>query len=326
MTNPRVLLEYVPLVRRLLAASEHPDVARVGRLGEITYLVDELVALAELEIYDDLSVGLNARNTRRLQELRQALQPYIGQNLLRAGMQCEFRQYTIYVDPKMESLVHLVGFCLVEPPEAPKDASPADQARWIFDHPRDGWRDDGQRVVGILLAGCDVAELSSEELRLLARGYNFWGHHEKSFETAKLGLAREPRSTEWLSLCRQDAWNAFLNDLPRVLTACDTCIGEGVGPAAFWHLLKADRFIDAATGESELEEFEWSPGHPILHPEFLRLAAESLEAALACEPGLWDQEADYSWVGDWSKRFAAVLQQPAFRHLKQPRRTDIWPL
>jgi hypothetical protein len=320
MTNPRAMLEHVSLVRGLLAASEHPDVARVGRLGEITYLVDELVALAELEIYDGLSEGLNARNTRQLHELRQALLPYVGQNLLRAGMQCEFRQHTIYVDPRMERIVHLVGFCLVEPPEAPKDASPADQARWIFDHPRDGWRDDGRRVVEVLLAGRDVAELSSEELRLLARGYNFWGHHAKSFETAKLGLARE-RSAEWLALAQQYAWNAFLNDLPRLLTACDTCIAARVGPAAFWHLLKADRFIDAATGESELEEFEWSPGHPILHPEFLRLAAESLEAALGSEPGLWDREADHSWVGDWNKRFAPVLQEPAFRHLKQPGRT-----
>jgi hypothetical protein len=185
MRNSPVLLEHVSLMRGLLAASGHPDVARVGSLGEISYLVDELVAPAELEIYDGLCEGLNARNTWRLQQLRQALQPYVGQNLLRAGMRCEFRQYTVYVDPRTESIVHLAGFCLVEPPEAPRDSSPADQARWIFDHPRDGWRDDGRRVVEVLLAGRAVAELSSEELRLLARGYNFWGHHAKSFETAR---------------------------------------------------------------------------------------------------------------------------------------------
>jgi hypothetical protein len=238
-------------------------------------------------------------------------------------MQCEWRQHTIYVDPKTERIVHLGGFCLDKPPEAPKDASPADQARWIFEHPRDGWRDDGRRVVEVLLAGRDASELSSEELHLLAKGYNFWGHHAKSFETSKLGLVREPRSTEWLSLARQYAWNAFLNDLPRVLTACATCIAVGIGPAAFWHLLKADRFIDAATGASELEDFEWSPGDPILHAEFLRLAAEALEAALAAEPGLREQEAACSWVGDWNQRFAPVLQEPAFRHLiQQPRRAN----
>ena len=82
------------------------------------------------------------------------------------------------------------------------------------------------------------------------------------------------------------------------------------------HVERAE-VIDAATGESELEEFEWSPGHPILHPEFLRLAAEVLEAALACEPGLREQEDARAWVGDWNTRFAAVLQEPAFRHLTQ---------
>jgi hypothetical protein len=314
------------LVRRLLAASEHPEVARVGKLGEITYLVDEHVEQAELQIYGVLvaecSKDHRASGARRMQELRDALQPYVGKKLLKTGMQCESRQYTIYVDPKGEMIVHLGGFCLHKPPEAPKDASPADQARWIFEHPRDGWRDDGQRVVELLLAGRDVSGLSSEELRLLAKGYNFWGHNAKAFETAKLGLAREPHSTELLLLARLYVWNAFLNDLPRYLSACDACIAAGIGPAAFWHLLKAVHFTRVATGEFELEEFEWSPGHPILHPEFLPLAAEALEAALAAEPGLREQEAVRGWVGDWNTSFAAVLQEPAFSHLtRQQRRT-----
>jgi hypothetical protein len=37
---------------------------------------------------------------------------------------------------------------------------------------------------------------------------------------------------------------------------------ESLGPAAFWHLLKADQYIAFATGEKELEDFEWSPGNP----------------------------------------------------------------
>jgi len=321
MTNPRVLLESVPLVRRLLAASEHPEVARVGRLGEISYLVDEHVEQAELEIYDaliaDCAKNQRILGKRRMQELRNALRPYIGKNLLKTGIQCESRQYEIYVDPDTQTIVHLDGFYLDAPPEAPQDAAPVDQARWIFAHPRDGWRGDGRRVVELLLAGRDVSELSSDELLLLAKGYNYWGHNAKSFETAKLGLAREPHSTEWLSLARLYAWNAFLNDLPQLLTACDACINAGVGPAAFWHLLKASQFKRIATGECELEEFEWSPGHPILHPEFLRPAAEALEAALACEPGLREEEAARDWVGDWNLRFAAVLQEPAFKHLAQ---------
>jgi hypothetical protein len=320
MTNPPVLLEYVSLVRHLLAASKDPDIAGVGRLGEVTYLVDEQVTRIDLQFLDALmaseSCGAFAR--RRLQERRDALQPYMGKHLLKTGMQWAARQYEIYIDRETETVVHLHGFDRPAAlPEELTDATPADQARWIFDHPSDGWRGDGQRVVELLLAGRKAAELSSEELSQLAKGYNWWGQNAKALATAKLALARTPHSTEWLSLARLYARNAYLQDLPRFLTACDTCVAEGVGPAAFWHLLKADQYIEVATGECELEDYEWMPGHPILHPELLRPAAVALEAALACEPGLWEQEAARGWVGDWNLRFAAVLQEPAFRHLRQ---------
>ena len=62
------------------------------------------------------------------------------------------RQHEIYVDPKAEAVVDLVGF--VRPaaiPEALAGATPAVQARWIFDHPGDGYYGDGQRVVELLL-------------------------------------------------------------------------------------------------------------------------------------------------------------------------------
>jgi hypothetical protein len=210
------------------------------------------------------------------------------------------------------------------PPQEPKDATPADRARWIFAHPRNSY-DDGHRVVELLLTGRAVPDLSSAELLLLAQGYNWWSNQVKAFETAKLGLSREPQSAEWLVLARRYAWLAFVNDLPRYLPACDACIAAGIGPAAFWHLLKAERFIGMATGERKLsgmrtgerklEDFEWLPGDPIVRPEFLQPAAEALEAALTCEPGLRQNEAARGWVGDWNKRFAAVLQDPAFRHL-----------
>ena len=324
MTNPPALLERVALVRRLLAASEDPDVATVGRLGEITYLVDEHVTRAELQLLDALMAPIGSESAtdrralgrRRSQEHRDALQPYVGRNLLKTGIRCASRQYEVYVDPHAEAVVHSVGFGRPDPPpDELAAAPPADRARWIFDHPGDGSYGDGQRVVELLLAGRCASDLSPEELLLLAKGYNWWGRNEKAFEAAKLGLVRTPHSTEWLSLARLYLRNAFLNDLPRFLTACDACIGEGVGPAAFWHLLKADQFIDIATGECELEDYEWVPGDPIRHPELLRPAADALEAALAAEPGLREQAAARAWVGDWNARFAAVLQEPAFRHL-----------
>lgn len=189
--------------------------------------------------------------------------------------------------------------------------TPADQASWIFANPSNCSNEDGQRVVELLLAGRGISELSSEELQSLAKGYNWWGKHTRSSEVAKLVLARAPNSIEQLRFAGLYLSNAFCNDLPGFVAACDGYITEGLGPEAFWHLLKADRYIAFATGEYELEDFEWSPGYPILHPEFLRPAAEALEAALACEPGLREKEAARGWVGDWNMRFAAVLQERA---------------
>jgi hypothetical protein len=320
MTNPRVLLEYVPLVRRLMAMSEDPDVAGVGRLGEITYLVDEHVSQAELEVLDALIASQSSQAgravaSRRLQEHRDALAKHLGKHLLKAGMQCASRQYEIYVDPTTETIVHLLGFRRPDPlPEELADAPAADQARWIFDHPGDT-RADGQRVVEHLLAGRDVAELSCDELLLLAKGYNWAGQNAKALEIAKGGLARDPHSNEWLSLARIYVWNTYFRDLPRYLSACDACIAAGIGPAAFWHLLKAGQYTAIATGELELEDFQWTPADPIRHPELLRPAAESLQAALACHPRLLEDQAAREWVGDWNDRFAAVLQEPAFKHL-----------
>lgn len=193
--------------------------------------------------------------------------------------------------------------------------TPTDQARWVFANPCDGSYGDGRRVVELLLTGRDISELSSEGLQLLAKGYNWWGKHALAFEAAKLAGAGSPHSIEQFRRAGLYASNAFCDDLIGFVAACDRCSAEGLGPAAFWNLLKADQYIAFATGERELEDFEWSPGHPILHPEFLRPAAEALEAALACAPGLREQEAARGWVGDWNMRFAAVLQEPAFRHL-----------
>lgn len=195
--------------------------------------------------------------------------------------------------------------------------TPADQARWIFANSRNHSSGDGRRVVELLLAGRDISALSSGELQLLAKGYNWWGKHELSFEAAKLDVARAPHIIERVRLAGMYASIAFCHDLPGFVAACDQCIAEGLGPAAFWHLLKADQYIAFATGERELEDFEWSPGDPILYPEWLRPAAEALEAALACEPGLREQEAARGWVGDWNLRFAAVFQDPAFSHLTE---------
>jgi hypothetical protein len=111
------------------------------------------------------------------------------------------------------------------------------------------------------------------------------------------------------------AHNAFCPDLPGFAAACDGQIAAGLGPAAFWQLLKADPYTAYATGERELEDLDWSAGDPILYQELLGPAAEALESALASWTGLREDESARGWVGDWNLRFAAVIQQPEFRHL-----------
>ncbi|QDU43804.1 hypothetical protein Mal52_22800 [Symmachiella dynata] len=322
MTDAHILLEHVSMVRRLLVTSNDSEVVRVGKLGEITYLVEEQITKNTLEVIDVFLTSGKLPDAARQwwQSKRDAFEPYVGKRLLKIGMSCGPRHHhrEVYVDSKAESIVFLVGFDRPEMlPEELEDATPADRVRWIFDHSSSDTRAEGQRVVEVLLAGRDASELSSEELLLLAKGYNWWGQNEKALETAKLGLTRTPHSSEWLSDARLYLHNAHFDDLPRFLSSCDACIAEAIGPAAFWHLLKAGAFIKIASGEQEIEEYKWIPGDPIKHPELLRPAADAVQAALACDPGLRDQAKAPDWVGDWNLRFAALLQEPAYSHLKQ---------
>ena len=54
-----------------------------------------------------------------------------------------------------------------------------------------------------------------------------------------------------------------------------------------------------------------------MHPEFLPLAAAALEAALRHQPSLKVDEAAREGVGDWNSQFAALLQDPAYAHLRK---------
>jgi hypothetical protein len=200
----------------------------------------------------------------------------------------------------------------------PPAGTPEEQARWIFAHPQDRSFGDGQRVVELLLAGRDLSDLSLAELEHLCRGYNWWGKHHKAYEAARLTVTRAPHCEEWFRLAGLHASIAFFHDLAGFVAACDSCIAEALGPVAFWQLLKADEYIAFATGERELEDFEWSSGDGILHPEQLRSAAEALETALAASPGLREDESARGWVGDWNLRFAPVVQQPEYAHLACP--------
>jgi hypothetical protein len=319
--NAPIAVEFVPLVRRLLMESEMPLAAHAGQVGEITYLVLETLKSADIEILDLLAASLRdkPRGTRpvlRMQQRRDALAPLVGRQLLRVGLVCASRQYEVYVDPRLERLVDASGLATWDPPDFPADASPVEQARWIFDNPSDDSRGDGERAVNLLLSGREPHVLTLDELLLLAKGYNWWGQHARSLETMKQAVSRRPHEQGLLRLAGLYAWNAYGRDLPQYLTACDRSIAEGCGPPAFWHLLKADYYIRVATGEHELEEYDWSPGSPLWHPELLAPAAVALAAALAMQPNLREDESARGWVGDWDLRFAAVLQQPEYEQLR----------
>jgi hypothetical protein len=164
-------------------------------------------------------------------------------------------------------------------------------------------------LVELVLAGRDWGELSSEELELLALGYNWWGRHEESFKVAKLNLNRSAHNLKLFQSIGIYARNAFGHDLPRFITACDECITEGIQPVAFWHLLKADHYIDCAKGNWDLKsDSEWCEGELMVYPELLGCAVESIRGALAVQPGLREDKSVCGWVGEWNLRFADVLK------------------
>jgi len=312
----RVQFEHVPLVRRVMAANDHPEVAMIGMLGEITFLVEHYVTAEDVQILES-EIASAAVPDRRVDEVKllnlrsDLLEQYIGRRLLRARFTkaWEYSTYELTIDLESESIVAMAGFSWRDPTvEEPVDASLIERVRWIFEHYPGTGRDRGKQAVETLLAGRDMGSLSSEELYLLAQGYNWCNLNANAMEVAKVGLSREPESREWLSRVGMYLRSAYMDAFPQFLSACDLCIAESVGPPSFWHLKKADYFVDIAVGEFEIEDLEWSPGDEILHPELLRLAAEAMEAALVCEPELRGR-------GNWNERFAAVFTVPEFRHL-----------
>lgn len=194
--------------------------------------------------------------------------------------------------------------------------SPADKARAIIASSHDHSFTDGRQIVAVLTNNRRISDLSSEELALLAKGHNWAGTHREAFDVANMLLARSPNDMDIVRLVGMYACNAFVSDLEGFASACNEMIEGHFGPAAFWHLLKADRFVMHATGEYELEDFEWSIGDPIMHHHFLLSAANEMEAALACHPDLPCEELEAGWVGDWNQRFVAVVSTSGFEHLK----------
>ena len=109
--------EHVPLMRRALAASTDPCLVELGKDGRIKYLVVDDVTELTVEIYDVLIEPLSSENRPPnaevpLQKLRDAIQPYVGKQLLRAGIALPGREYEIHVDPVTETVLHFYVFAM----------------------------------------------------------------------------------------------------------------------------------------------------------------------------------------------------------------------
>lgn len=131
MRNP-IAEEHVPLLRRVLAASDPWELHALGQHGTIDYLVDEKITEGDVTVYDSLIAAELAGMRRmfaveRMQKLRDALAPFIGKRLLRVGMWHAGWSYGIYIDPISERLVHWSGIESPNPSGTENDRMPI---RW----------------------------------------------------------------------------------------------------------------------------------------------------------------------------------------------------
>ena len=172
---------------------------------------------------------------------------------------------------------------------------------------------DGQRIVAVLLDGRDQSELSRPELKLLLRGFNWWGKHGEACQLAMslLGPSSSLEEVRGLYVYLQ---NGMQHDISKLLDAFDSFIANGYGPAAFWHLKKADWYILMSTGDLELD-FPWEPGFEMLHPKYLPNAAEEIKQAVEADSmATSTYEFENGW--HWDDRFAALVANPEYEHLR----------
>jgi len=158
----------------------------------------------------------------------------------------------------------------------------------------------GELIVKTLLQGRTFQELDIDELRALAKGYNWWGKHQEAYNAIISALKRQPSNFPLAHEADIDIRNAH-RTLERLLQAYDKLIADQVGPAWFWRIRKATEYELTATGERKMDGPDWQPGMSIPHPELLEQAMDELFHAveakekqaldavqhhLACRPAL----------------------------------------
>jgi hypothetical protein len=109
--------QFVPILRRTLATSDDPRLRELSESGKIWYLAENNINQNEVAILDGLIASLSAdkRSPEGLEKLREAIVPYVGQKLLKAGVWFSGKCYQVYVDPASETVVHVSSGDMPEP-------------------------------------------------------------------------------------------------------------------------------------------------------------------------------------------------------------------
>ena len=298
-------LDDVSLVRRILAVCEDRELREIGLVGEIQFVVRERITEQELDLLRLLQGSRSSdERTRLLESQRSALSPFVGQYLLKAGINQGRSRVQVHINETDGQIVFVSG--LPQAGELPSGlTSCLQRAEWILAQPGpDSWA-RGERAAKVLLDGRDPEELDGDELGLLAKAYNWAGWNGQALEVMKRAILQFGATTERLDRAAIYLRNEHGAELGRFLTECDACIAAAIGSPGFWHLCKADRLLAIATGESEIEDYEWNPGDRLRHAEFLPLAEAEVRAAIEC-----DENVRSSWqAGELRNRFAPLFSE-----------------
>jgi len=186
-----------------------------------------------------------------------------------------------------------------------------DKAKHIIQTSKTHSVSDGEMIVHILLDGRHPSDLEVDELRVLAHGYNWCSRSQEALDAINLALEKQTPDLALLNEAEVYISNASLYSNRPLPQAYEEYIDRRIGPSWYWHIRKAIAYIWIATGEAELQDYEWQIGDEILHPEALELAIEELENVLRSQA----QAADDT-VRELVDEMVALRESPRFASLK----------
>jgi hypothetical protein len=162
----------------------------------------------------------------------------------------------------------------------------------------------GEAASHVLLQGRTPDALSAAETRCLLRAYNWASRHEDGFDLAKRAFQRW--GDEFLLDLRHALYITSYWPKGAYAARADELIREGIGPASYWYMSKADWWVTEATGEHD-SELEWYPGDEIVDQAALDQAAIELDAAIK-----FSSPSSKLPDASWKERYAPLLEQPRF--------------